>query len=336
VFSLPDNEQGATHKVSGYGWILCNCFFARLCTPLLQPINYEDARTPALPAGHFPFILPGGIAMILISCRKDFSNSRKFSDRNAIRNYPFLPKLDQFEELDEMNLALQMQGKHVLILIHGFRNPMRNVVASYQRVLKGLIDANLMGEAGYDLVLGFTWPGFETALGFFPAVPFANRAAGFFRQLLELASRNARTVDVQTHSLGARVALQTLGGGTEGFIDNLMMAAAAVDDEVLEPRREFHAALQECRRCIVYHTEKDNVLKISYRLGDAPNFDRALGWKGPQRPQIIEAECPDVFVVDCKQVVNSHGAYRSAGAYYEHWSRVLREIPLPRFETLAG
>jgi hypothetical protein len=97
--------------------------------------------------------------MILISCRKDFSNSRKFADRNAIRNYPFLPKLDQFEELDEMNLAEQMQGKHVLILIHGFRNPLQNVAASYQRVLKGLIDADLMGEAGYGLVLGFTWPG---------------------------------------------------------------------------------------------------------------------------------------------------------------------------------
>ena len=26
--------------------------------------------------------------MILISCRKDFSNSRRFADRNEIRNYP--------------------------------------------------------------------------------------------------------------------------------------------------------------------------------------------------------------------------------------------------------
>jgi hypothetical protein len=51
-------------------------------------------------------------------------------------------------------------------------------------------------------VLRFDW--FSTALGFLPAVPFANRSAGFFRSLLELASRNARTVDVQTQSLGVQ------------------------------------------------------------------------------------------------------------------------------------
>jgi len=82
--------------------------------------------------------------MILISCRKDFSNSRAFSDRNQIRNFPFLPKLDKFDELDEMNLAQQMQGKHVLILIHGFRNPLQNVGSAYQRLLNGLINSGLM------------------------------------------------------------------------------------------------------------------------------------------------------------------------------------------------
>ncbi len=274
--------------------------------------------------------------MILISCRKDFSNSRQFATHNIIRNYPLLPKLDSFEELDEKNLAQQMQGKHVLILVHGFRNPLKNVGASYQELLKGLIDAKLMGDTGYSLVLGFTWPGFETPLGFFPAIPFANRSAGHFRSLLEMASRNARTVDVQTHSLGARVALQALAAGTDGFVDNLMLTAPAVDDESTEPKREFNNALQECRRCIVYHSEKDNTLKIGYRLGSAPHFDRALGLKGPEHPKIVQDNCPEVLVVDCKKVVASHGAYRKAGAYYEHWSRVLSDVPLARFETLEG
>ena len=222
--------------------------------------------------------------MILISCRKNFSNSRGFSDKNVIRNYPFLPKLDSFEELDEMSLAEQMQGKHVLILVHGFRNPLKNVGSAYQALLKGLIDAKLMGETGYGLVLGFTWPGFETPMGFFPAVPFANRSAGYLRSLLELASRNAKTVDIETHSLGARVALQALAGGTDGFVDNLMLTAPAVDDESIEPGQEFHGALEHCRRCLVYHSDKDNTLKIGYRLGD---LDRALGLKGPQHPDII-------------------------------------------------
>ena len=277
--------------------------------------------------------------MILISCRKDFTNSRGFSAKNEIRNYPFMSKLDTFETIDELNLAGQMQGKHVLVLIHGFRNPLTNVASSYQRVLKGLIDSGLMNDPaigvgpGYDLVLGFTWPGFETPLGFFPAVPFANRSGGFFRSLLELASKNAKTVDVQTHSLGARVALQALAGGTDGFVDNLLLTAPAVDDESLEPRQEFNGALLGCRRCLVYHSDKDNTLKIGYRLGD---LDRALGLKGPQHPDIIKAQCPSVIVVNCKKVVSSHGGYRTAGAYYEHWSRVLNDTPLAQFETLEG
>ncbi len=274
--------------------------------------------------------------MILISCRRDFSDSSAFSSRNAIRNFPVLPRLDQFEELDEMGLAQQMQGKHILILIHGFRNSLPDVLDSYQRLLKGLKENLLLSNTGYGLVLGFSWPGFETSLGFFPAVPFANRSAGFFRSLLELASRNARTVDVQTHSLGARVALQALAGGTEGFIDNLMLTAPAVDDEVLEPRQELNRALLGCRRCLVYHSERDKTLKIAFRIAGAPEFDKALGWKGPQRPNIIERDCREVFVVDCKNAVGSHGGYRTSGAYYEHWSRVLHEAPLPRFETLRG
>ncbi len=271
--------------------------------------------------------------MILISCRKDFSNSRKFADKNAIRNYPFLPKLDKFEVLDEANLAEQMQGKHVLILVHGFRNPIQNVGSAYQQLLKGLLDSGLMGDTGYDLVLGFTWPGFETPVGFFPAIPFANRSAGYLRSLLELASRNAKTVDIETHSLGARVALQALAAGTDGFVDNLMLTAPAVDDECLEPGQEFHGALQHCRRCLVYHSEKDKTLKVGYRFA---GLDRALGLKGPEHPAIIKAKCPDVFVVDCKKVVASHSAYRNAGAYYEHWGRVLNATPLDQFEVLEG
>jgi hypothetical protein len=111
-----------------------------------------------------------------------------------------------------------------------------------------------------------------------------------------------------------------------------MLTAPAVDDEVLEPGREFNRALQNCRRCLVYHSERDGAL-IGYRFAAG---DRALGLKGPQRPEIIESECPEVFVVNCKKVVHSHGGYRASAAYYEHWSRVLREVLLLRFETLQG
>lgn len=273
--------------------------------------------------------------MIPISCRKDFNNSRAFALQNQIRNYPFLPALNRFETLTESNLLSQVKGKRVLILIHGFRNTLSSVGQAYQRVLKGLIDSNLRAKGGYDLVLGFTWPGFETALGFYPAQPFANRAAGYLRTLLELAAPKAESIDIQTHSLGARVALQALAGGTTSTVSNLMLTAAAVDNEVLQPGQEYHGALKYCRRCYVYHSVRDGVLRIAFRIGDAPEFDRALGCEGPQNPEIVERDCPNVYVVDCRQVVAAHGDYRTTTAIYEHWGRVLAGTTTSRFELLG-
>jgi esterase/lipase superfamily enzyme len=275
--------------------------------------------------------------MIMISCRRNFTDSRAFGDANQIRKYPNLSNLDVFETMDITQLQEEARAKHVLVLVHGFRNPLSNVAASYKRLEQGLSDAGLLGTStGYSLVLGFTWPGFETVLGFFPAIPFANRSAGYLRSLLEPLCSTAHTVDVQTHSLGARVALQTLSSGPECFIDNLMLTAPAVDDESIEPKKEFHAAVDQCRRCLVYHSDRDNVLKVSYRIGDAPEFDKALGEDGPQHPKIVQAEMPSTVVVNCTKVVASHGGYRDAPSVYEHWSRVLNETPLAQFETLEA
>src|SRR5262249_28586472 len=85
------------------------------------------------------------------------------------------------------------------------------------------------------------------------------------------------------------------------------------------------------QRCLVYHSSKDPVLKIGYRIGA---LDRALGYKGPENPDIIEQKCPEVFVVDCSAVVASHGGYRSAGEGYDHSARVLDDETLPCFEKL--
>ncbi|NBO64633.1 MAG: alpha/beta hydrolase [Acidobacteria bacterium] len=274
--------------------------------------------------------------MILISCRKDFNNSRAFAKQNEIRNYQLLPALTKFETLTEKNLLSKVKDKRVLILIHGFRTTMSSVGKSYQRVMRGLIDNDLMGEGGYDLVLGFTWPGFETVLGFFPAQPFASRAGAYLRLLLEVLAPMARTIDIQTHSLGARVALQALSAGSDTLVGNLMLTAAAVDNEILQPRQEYHESLRNCQRCVVYHSNRDDVLKFAFRIGDALEFDQALGFNGPQNRDIVELECPNVFVVDCKKVVESHGDYRTAAAVYEHWGRVLSGSDLVRFEELNG
>lgn len=270
--------------------------------------------------------------MILASCRRDFDSNQFFGDL-AFRRYPNLSDLGAFVPVSEREVDDEVADRHVLVLVHGYRNPLRNVAAAYRKLQIELAARGLLGTGKYDLVLGFLWPGFQLRIGFFAAVPWANRAASFFRTFLKRLNSSAHTVDVQTHSLGARVALQAMAFEREVWLDNLMLTAPAVDNECLEPAREFNSSLRSCRRCLVYHSAKDPVLKIAYRLGA---LDRALGFTGPENPAVVEADCPEVYVVNCTAIVNAHGAYRSAADVYAHWARVLDDSPLPRFETLAG
>jgi hypothetical protein len=83
----------------------------------------------------------------------------------------------------------------------------------------------------------------------------------------------------------------------------------------------------------VYHSGSDPVLKIGFTFA---NLNLALGLKGPQHPDIIERDCPSVFVVDCTAVVKDHGGYRKAGAYLSHWARLMSDEALPRFEKLKA
>ena len=269
--------------------------------------------------------------MILISCRRDFDSNIRFADDLEIRDYPNLSSLESFTTLDAEQLLEAVDGQHVLVLVHGFRNPFKNVAPAYGKLETELAANGMIGAAGYGLVLGFLWPGFQTPLGFFPAVPWANRSASYLRNLLQSLAGSARTIDVQAHSLGARVTLQAAAFQDELWIDNLMMIAPAVDNECLEPKKEFHDALDSCRRCFVYHSGKDKVLKIGYRIG---GLDRALGLSGPENPDVIRKKCPQVFVVDCKAVVSEHSGYRDAKEYIAHWKRVVTEAPLEQFEKL--
>ena len=268
--------------------------------------------------------------MLLTSCRKHFDSNQLFGDLQ-LRRYANLPDTSQFDEITEGNLAEEVKDQHVLVLVHGYRNPIKNVARAYKKVDTELRSRGLIGPGNYDVAVGFLWPGFQTHVGFFAAVPWANRSAAYFREFMKVLNGSAHTVDVQTHSLGARVALQALNFEHEVFVDNLMLTAPAVDNECLEPNKESNSALTSCRRCLVYHSSKDPVLKFGYIIG---GLDKALGYKGPENPKVIETQCPDVFVVNCSAVVSSHGGYRASGEVYDQWARVLADTPLPRFDTL--
>lgn len=253
--------------------------------------------------------------MILVSCRKNFDSDRAFADANKV------------EGMTDAALAARVKNKHVVVLIHGYRSALSGVRAAYNTIETGLAAEGLMSASNYGEVVGFAWPSFRTRISFPAAVGYANQASEYFYDLMKLLSQ-AKSIDVQTHSLGARVALQGLTAQTDVKVDNLLLTAPAVDDECIEPNQEFNEPLSRMKRCYVLHSKKDSALAFYPIM----KLDLALGAKGPQHPDIIKTKCPNVYTVDCLKVVkDDHSGYRKTPVYYKFWKQVL-EAPssIPR------
>ena len=274
--------------------------------------------------------------MYMVSCRKDFDSDFFFADSNQFRNYTNPSNPATFTAISLPNILDAAKDKHVLVMVHGFNNPIESVLSSYWDLTKGLADQGLTGPGQYGLIVGFTWPGNKTALGYLGAVSKANKSGGYLCDFIATLQGVAHSVDLQTHSLGARVALKALADPKKAFVDNLMMAAAAIDNNKLEPGEDFFAATNSVNRCFTYDSENDPVLGGGFWFGDiADGIRPALGWKGPRSKPITLQKTPNFYVVDCSVRVKSHGGYRNCKQYYAHWKQVLAGGPMNRYDELG-
>lgn len=273
--------------------------------------------------------------MIIASCRRNFTSACLLSRRLQLRDYARGAATEEPASLEPADLQAAAKNKHVCLVVHGFNNTLPAVLEAYGELRENMQAHGVAGPRGYGLVVGFAWPGWIGAPGFFPARRSAHRAAPFLLQLVNLLRPVALSIDIQTHSLGARVALRALRDPRSVFVDNLILTAPAVDWDRLEPRRPFHSALDACNRCFVYHSRTDGVLKKAFPVGDvADGLKKALGLLGPRSREITLGQCPNAYVVDCTAFVAGHGDYRHAPRYHAHWARVLSGAPLARYGEL--
>ncbi len=218
----------------------------------------------------------------------------------------------------------------MLLLVHGYNNEHDEVLDAYQTVERQ-VTTQLAGQ--YDHVLGYSWPGGDYRLEWFAAKSRANAVAARFRRLIRTIAGTAATLDVMSHSLGARVVLKALRGMQANGqpVRNYFCLAAAVDNEALEEGKEFAESVNHTEAMFVLHSNKDGVLTVAYRVAE---FDRALGLSGPEDKAYIENNTANVFVLNCKNKVDRHGAYKHSVDVYTYMLRALGPIGVPRFETL--
>lgn len=228
--------------------------------------------------------------MICISCRANFSAVATFG-----------PHCSRVGDRTTPGYSQSLGGA---ILIHGYHNTDQAAEQSY---------ADIAARFTATPLTGYLWPGGDIAIDFPLAVIRAREAGWRLRDMLN-GCRDAGSIDIQTHSLGARVALEALKyGGVQ--IRHLILSAPAVDYDSLEPEGEFGAVLANCASVNVFHSSNDPVLKTDYPLG---SFGRlALGSYGTVavRPRLRE--------FDCSALVQSHGGYRYCPAYFEAWKAIV-------------
>jgi esterase/lipase superfamily enzyme len=274
--------------------------------------------------------------MFIVSCRKDFWSTTDFSGGLDIRDLDMTGD-GSGASVTPATFLQAIAGKRVMVLVHGYNNDRLDVLDSYGTIERQMRLLNFLGggAAPYDAVVGFAWPGGSVRVSFpFARLRASESAPHLARLRGDLRGANA-TVDLNTHSLGAHVAFEAMRDVPANTVRTAWNFASAVDNESVEDGERYYSASQGCSTFYVFHSKNDPVLRIWYRLGDFLDFDTALGYSGPEDPRSIMDRSRNVRVVNCKDIVASHGGYRSAG---EVWSFMAQELATPttsQFVTLT-
>lgn len=270
--------------------------------------------------------------MNIISCRRNFSDPDNLhASGHLFRDINFTDDSTTSSFGDVSEYAPNIANESVLLLVHGYNNEQDEVYDAYS-IIEEKVQAQIPGV--YDRIVGYSWPGGDHRLEWWDAKSRANAVARRFRVLLMKLAQSASTVDVMSHSLGARVVLKGLKQAPpqagNPVIRNYFCTAAAVDNEVLEPNEEFIDCVGKMQSLFVFHSKNDPVLSRAYR---AAEWDRALGLTGPEDKEYIQNKARNVYVVNCKRKIHRHGGYKRSDAIYSYITKALVQKPR-RYKTL--
>lgn len=256
--------------------------------------------------------------MLMISIRKSLEDSDRFASESTY----FRLRFSQGDTFETESISLEaminlLRDKRVLLLIHGYNNNISKVAGAYKTIENGIDKIS----HDYDEIVGFTWPGGDHALGYYSAKGRSSPAA---RRLLNIFKIfRFKSLDVMTHSMGARVVLRALCDDpldSKVVIRNHFSAAAAVEDESIEMNHRFYESTQLTNYNWIFYSKYDGVLRWWYDLADG---DSALGLHGPDDLYSLEKHSKNVIAINCRHCVKEHGGYKDAPEFYSFISDVL-------------
>jgi hypothetical protein len=203
--------------------------------------------------------------------------------------------IGNYQSLNPAQLLADVRGRHVLIGTHGFNVNRANGIASLSN-WEGLLQL-----APPSVFVGLLWPGDSIwAHGLdYPEEPrIADGAGQMIARFLDANFAATASISFVSHSLGARVVLETISQMTLP-VRRLTLMAGAIDDNCLST--EFQAAAANVGEISVLASSKDTVLSELFPLGNLfggiiaaghPWWHAAIGHGGPSYPWAENFQAP--------------------------------------------
>jgi Alpha/beta hydrolase of unknown function (DUF900) len=196
--------------------------------------------------------------------------------------------------LDESNavhpvsdVVAAVRGRDVLLVTHGFN-------VSQMDGLQKLSDWSKLVNLGNTVCIGMLWPGDARWIHVVDYPVEGNEAMDAGDALAGFINANfsaALSVSFASHSLGARVVMQTIAGLSRSSVRRLLLMAGAIDNTCLGS--EYAAAASKVQSISVLASRSDDVLKWAFPAGNfvsglfsrgVPYVHEAMGREGPAEP----------------------------------------------------
>ncbi len=185
-------------------------------------------------------------------------------------------------------LAAEIRGRDVLFATHGFEVNQKDGIEKLGFWLGGV-------DYGNAVKIGIVWPG-DSVIPLFVDYILEGREAissgNYLAAFLNANFGGAVSLAFASHSLGARVVLQTISGlGSSFQVRRVLLMAGAIDDDCLVD--EYKSAADRVEKISLLASLEDKVLALAFPLGNPlqgiidrghPYHRAAVGHSGPAQP----------------------------------------------------
>jgi hypothetical protein len=191
---------------------------------------------------------------------------------------------DDGTRLDEPTFASRISGKHLVLVTHGFNVKAEDGIVALEgwKQLAALKDPCVY--------VGLLWPGDSL---FLPVLDYpiegsvAMQSAALLAQFLNANAGSVTAISMVSHSLGARLVLETAKRLGPARVDTMLLMAGAIEDDCFVD--EYKDVAAAAKRLCVVASRRDKVLEYAFPVGDPigelvarghPYFRQALGRDG--------------------------------------------------------